>query len=214
MFLIVFDVSFNPFFGQALNTFPIHPSTLLFSDVRQLRHSENHQAFMLVRKGELKPVIFDGHRDESLLPPARQAFAYIAQCYAGPSADVSIEPIWGLAPKQYDRWSCGHRIILSLKYLLQSPELFSAVDGRYSTPLDEIKVPDKALSLLELERLCQEGLGQNKSFLSRRNPMSQSRGQLAGLRQHRKEFPLRLLIQLFPSRNRWKANCLHCPRSK
>ena len=62
----------------------------------------------------------------------------------------ALEPVYVKIAKQYDKWSCGHRIIAVLRFLVR----FATVES-CEAPLASIKVPDHFTSndsLLKLSR--------------------------------------------------------------
>jgi hypothetical protein len=99
-----------------------HCCTACLSIQRKLyvRRNDSHQAFLLARKMEVQPVIYDGilHRGKSALEDqAIVAWAAIGEMSGSTSSSCCIPTVAQLPP-QTDDWSCGHRIVLTVRHLL------------------------------------------------------------------------------------------------
>jgi hypothetical protein len=78
---------------------------------------------MVVRKGEWVPVLFDGLRLKSIENAAILAQSYLEDFVSKvkPGEDLKFSsPIFASVPKQKDKWSCGHRLLLTMEYLLSA----------------------------------------------------------------------------------------------
>ena len=102
----------------------------------RLRHDKDHQALMLLRVGDGQACIFDGLHSAALLDPALAAYTCLADVMQIPQ-DSRKPPDFAACPKQYDSWSCGHRILLHMKFILES-------DAILQDPLGAVTIPDKA----------------------------------------------------------------------
>ena len=75
----------------------------------------DHWAFMLVRKGEWLPVIFDGLQQRAIMEAAVTFCTWLEEKF---NLDARPQPVWSVSYKQRDAWSCGHRIMSSWRHLL------------------------------------------------------------------------------------------------
>ena len=107
---------------------------------------------MLVRKGEWIPVLFDGLRTEELRSKAIPVLKHLASHY-----DVNDLPqkgvMWGSVPHQSDSWSCGHRMVVVLRYLLDLG-IEPGEDGSYQQQLDLLEIPDHVVGAESLSQHC------------------------------------------------------------
>lgn len=114
----------------------------------RLRHDKDHQALMLLRVGDGQACIFDGLHSAALLDPALAAYTCLADVMQIPQ-DSRKPPDFAACPKQYDSWSCGHRILLHMKFILES-------DAILQDPLGAVTIPDKATRNSVISKLCKD----------------------------------------------------------
>ena len=96
----------------------------------------------------MQGVLWDGLRTDSLVDASIAACLFVAEHFGMPwDREKNDQVVMGACPKQYDTWSCGHRIILTLNFIL---EVFKS----NSKPLPEIIVPDKAVNNKRIAKLC------------------------------------------------------------
>lgn len=128
-----------------------------------VRFDDTHQAFMVVRKGEWRAVIYDGLRhieahSKRLLSAAVTALTYIADVY-GVDPDGLAAPVEAIVPRQYDGWSCGHKLVASVAHLLDVG-ISPCLDGSYKSSLPSIAIPTKVASTDALAIWCRRSQGQ------------------------------------------------------
>ena len=113
------------------------------------RYDESHQALLLMRTSDMQPVLFDGLQKKELLDAAMAVSVHLFE-HLDLMMDLKdlthADPVFGRCPKQYDNWSCGHRLILILKYIMEKcPD---------TVPLSEITVHDRDVNNKTIALLC------------------------------------------------------------
>ena len=129
----------------------------------RLLYSEDHWAFTVTRVGEWSPLIYDGLRLSKIKEAAATFCVWLEEMYKLPDAP---SPAFAESYSQDDSWSCGHRILSSWRYLLQTRLLqkpFSAPIAQYSIPEDVLcRSSFEDLSRVSLARVLmksEEGAG-------------------------------------------------------
>lgn len=112
-------------------------------------HDDDHQALMVVCTDEWVPVIYNGHQPSvcKILGYAVKAMKVICQQYKVDYAKCS-KPVAGKVAQQHDEWSCGHKMIGVLSYLLDHGLGLELKD------LANLKVPGPTLDTDALAKIC------------------------------------------------------------
>ena len=105
---------------------------------------------MVLRKGEFTGYFFDGLSEPEIEEAALATTASLLQESGHQNAQVKGLP----SQKQYDSWSCGHRIILIFRHLLSEDVTADFGEGCYEKDLGSIVIPSAVVSNNALFQLC------------------------------------------------------------
>ena len=137
----------------------------------RLLYSNDHWAFLIVRVGEWVPLIYDGLRLPAILDAASAFCLWLQEVWHLPQ---KLSPQWADSYTQHDSWSCGHRILVSWRYLLNTRLL----QQPFATPLKEYLIPEDVLCRSSLQELSNVSL----SGVLAKSEMSETSKPVADLR--------------------------------
>ena len=99
----------NALCEERLQRLLFHPTAGL---VLGILFTDHHWALLAYVKGSHKALVYDGLKDQRILDAG---VAFMFHVEAGTATDTSFANV----PQQCDEWSCGHRVILHLNFLLK-----------------------------------------------------------------------------------------------
>ena len=120
--------------------------------ISRLRHNNEHQVLFVLRKGESQGYYYDGLSLPEIGDSAQAVMHLFQDCFELDSAEAFAVKV----PKQYDQWSCGHRIILIFRHLLANRVAALSSEGAYEVDLAATNIPSSVVSNAALFQLCSQ----------------------------------------------------------